>query len=97
MISRLINACLDMKLMVLLATGLVVVLGFKALLENPKDAIPDISQNQVIISAEWMGRSPQDVEDQVTYPISVAMQALPRVEDVRTMTGFGMSRVYVTF
>jgi len=97
MISRLINACLDMKLMVLLATGLVVVLGFKALLENPKDAIPDISQNQVIISAEWMGRSPQDVEDQVTYPISVAMQALPRVEDVRTMTGFGMSRVYVIF
>ena len=97
MITRLINACLDMKLLVLLATAGLVVFGFKSLLENPKDAIPDISQNQVIVSAEWMGRSPQDVEDQVTYPISVAMQALPRVEDVRTMTGFGMSRVYVIF
>ncbi|MCC6572257.1 MAG: efflux RND transporter permease subunit [Planctomycetes bacterium] len=97
MIARFINACLDMKLLVLLATAGAVVFGFKALLDNPKDAIPDISVNQVIVSAEWMGRSPQDVENQVTYPLAAAMQALPRVEDVRSMSGFGMSRVYVIF
>jgi copper/silver efflux system protein len=97
MIDRLIQFCLKSPLLVLLATAGVVVFGFKALLDNPKDAIPDISLNQVIVSTEWMGRSPQDVEDQVTYPLASALQAVPRIEDVRTMSGFGMSRVYLIF
>lgn len=97
MIGKLIEQCLRMKMLVLIATAGVIVFGFKALLDNPKDAIPDISVNQVIVSTEWMGRSPQDVEDQVTYPLASALQAVPRVEDVRTMSGFGMSRVYLIF
>ncbi|MCC7509163.1 MAG: efflux RND transporter permease subunit [Planctomycetes bacterium] len=97
MIGKLIDLCLRMKFLVLVATAGVVVFGFQALLDNPKDAIPDISLNQVIVSTEWMGRSPQDVEDQVTYPLASALQAVPRVEDVRTMSGFGMSRVYLIF
>ncbi len=52
------------------------------------------SPNKVIVSAEWMGRSPQDVEDHMTYPMAAAMRSLPRVEDVRSMSGFGICRVY---
>ncbi|MCA8912916.1 MAG: efflux RND transporter permease subunit, partial [Planctomycetes bacterium] len=97
MIDRLIKLCLQTPLLVLIATGVVVVFGFQALQNNPKDAIPDISENQVIVSTEWMGRSPQDVEDQITYPLSQEMQGIPQVVDVRTISGFGFSRIYVVF
>jgi copper/silver efflux system protein len=97
MINRLIHFCLTSKLLVLIGAAAIVVLGFKAMQDNPKDAIPDISENQVIVSTEWMGRSPQDMEDQITYPLAVQMQGIPRVVDVRTMSGFGMSRIYVVF
>lgn len=63
----------------------------------PVDAIPDISENQVIVAADWPGRTPQDVEDQVTYPLSTALQGIPRVVDIRGISGFGMSRIYVVF
>lgn len=97
MVSALIRACLSMKLLVILLAAVVAVLGFRALENNPKDAIPDISENQVIVSAEWMGRSPRDVEDQITYPLSVALQGIPQVREIRTISGFGFSRVYVIF
>ncbi len=97
MIDRLIHFCLKSPVLVLLAAGAVVVFGFRALQENPKDAIPDISENQVIVSTDWMGRSPQDMEDQITYPLSRQMQGIPRVVDVRTISGFGFSRIYVVF
>jgi copper/silver efflux system protein len=97
MIDRLIRFCLHSKLLVLIGAGMLIVFGFQAMQENPKDAIPDISENQVIVSTDWMGRSPQDVEDQVTYPLAVQMQGIPQVVDVRTMSGFGMSRIYVVF
>ena len=86
-----------MPVMVLVLTAIVAVLGFKALQENPKDAIPDISENQVIVSTGWMGRSPQDVEDQITYPLAQQMQGIPNVVDVRTISGFGFSRIYIVF
>lgn len=97
MLDRLIRFCLTSKLLVLIAAGAVIVLGFRAMQDNPKDAIPDISENQVIVSTDWMGRSPQDMEDQITYPLTVQMQGIPRVVDVRSMSGFGMSRIYVVF
>ncbi|MCB9893544.1 MAG: efflux RND transporter permease subunit [Planctomycetes bacterium] len=97
MIDRLIKLCLQTPLLVLIATGVVIVFGFNALQDNPKDAIPDISENQVIVSTEWMGRSPQDVEDQITYPLAQDMQGIPQVVDVRTISGFGFSRIYVVF
>ncbi len=97
MINRFIKACLDLPFLVIIATVIAAVIGGLALRDNPKDAIPDISENQTIVSCDWMGRSPEDVEDQVTYPLSVAMQGIPQVKDVRTISGFGFSRIYVVF
>ena len=61
----------------------------------PVDAIPDIGEKQVIVVAEWPGRSPQDVDDQVTYPLTVALQGTPGVKVIRSMSGFGFSMVFV--
>lgn len=97
MIDRLIKACLSMPFLVVIVAVVGALIGFRAIGNNPKDAIPDISENQAIISCEWMGRSPEDVEDQITYPLSVAMQGIPHVKDVRTISGFGFSRIYVVF
>lgn len=97
MVDRIIKLCLQTPLLVLILAAVAAVYGFKSLQDNPKDAIPDISENQVIVSTEWMGRSPQDVEDQITYPLAQQMQGIPRVVDVRTISGFGFSRIYVVF
>lgn len=71
--------------------------GWVALERTPVDAFPDISENQVIVFTEWMGRSPQDMENQVTYPLSSELQGIPGVRDVRAMSGFGMSQIFVVF
>ena len=63
----------------------------------PVDAIPDIGENQQIVFSEWPGRSPQDVEDQVTYPLTVALLGVPGVETVRSSSMFGFSSIYVIF
>jgi Cu(I)/Ag(I) efflux system membrane protein CusA/SilA len=63
----------------------------------PVDAIPDIGENQQIVFTEWMGRSPQDVEDQITYPLTVALLGLPGVETIRSNSFFGFSSIYVIF
>ena len=61
------------------------------------DAIPDIGENQQIVFTEWPGRSPQDVEDQVTYPLTVTLQGIPGVKTIRSLSMFGFSTVYVIF
>ena len=61
------------------------------------DAIPNVGENQVIVLTEWTGRSPKDVEDQITYPLSVALQAVPGARNVRGKSMFGFSFVQVTF
>jgi Cu(I)/Ag(I) efflux system membrane protein CusA/SilA len=63
----------------------------------PVDAIPDIGENQQIVFTEWAGRSPQDVEDQVTYPLTVALLGLPGVKTIRSYSYFGFSTIYVIF
>jgi CzcA family heavy metal efflux pump len=65
--------------------------------KNPIDAIPDVSENQVIVFTEWMGRSPQVIEDQVTYPLVSNLQSIPKIKNVRGTSMFGMSFVYVVF
>ncbi len=82
--------------MLLVAAGLFA-WGTYAVRENTIDAIPDLSENQVIVFTEWMGRSPQIVEDQVTYPLVTNLQGLPQVKYVRGTSMFGMSFVYVIF
>ena len=64
---------------------------------NPIDAIPDLSENQVIVFTDWPGRSPQEVEDQVTYPLTVNLQGLAGVKAVRASSAFGFSMVNVIF
>ncbi|MCA9288356.1 MAG: efflux RND transporter permease subunit, partial [Phycisphaerales bacterium] len=63
----------------------------------PVDAIPDIGENQQIVFTEWPGRSPQDIDDQITYPLTVALLGLPGVKDVRSYSMFGFSTIYVVF
>lgn len=97
MISLVIRWCLNNRFLVLLAAGVILVLGCYALVNTPVDAIPDIGEKQVIVFADWPGRSPQDVEDQVTYPLTVSLQGTPGVKTIRSMSGFGFSMVFVIF
>jgi Cu(I)/Ag(I) efflux system membrane protein CusA/SilA len=80
----------------LLATALFV-WGIFNIQKNPIDAIPDLSENQVIVFTEWMGRGPQIMEDQVTYPLVSNLQGIPKVKNIRGTSMFGMSFVYVIF
>jgi Cu(I)/Ag(I) efflux system membrane protein CusA/SilA len=63
----------------------------------PVDAIPDIGENQQIVATEWMGRSPQDIEDQITYPLTTSLLGIPGVKDIRSTSMFGMSFIYIIF
>ncbi len=97
MISHLIEWSLRNRFLVLCGLLLSVAWGVKALRSTPVDAIPDLSENQVIVFADWMGRSPQEVEDQVTYPLSVNLQGLAGVKTVRALSMFGFSLITVIF
>lgn len=63
----------------------------------PVDAIPDIGENQQIVFTEWPGRSPQDIDDQISYPMTIAMLGIPGVKDIRSYSVFGFSTIYVVF
>src|SRR6266481_822386 len=97
MIERIIDWCASNRFLVF--TGIVVLTlwGIWAMTRTPLDAVPDISDVQVIISTEWMGRSPDLIEDQITYPIVSALISTPHVKAVRGFTDFGISYVYVIF
>jgi Cu(I)/Ag(I) efflux system membrane protein CusA/SilA len=97
MINRLIEWSLRNRFLVICATLLCVGWGAFALRHTPIDAIPDLSENQVIVFADWPGRSPQEVEDQVTYPMSVNLQGLAGVKTVRASSMFGFSFITVIF
>src|SRR5512136_2321967 len=97
MINRLIEWSLRNRFLVVCAALLVVGWGVRSLYRTPVDAIPDLSENQVIVFADWPGRSPQEVEDQVTYPMSVNLQGLAGVKTVRASSMFGFSFVSVSF
>jgi copper/silver efflux system protein len=97
MIPRIVELCARNRLLVLLAVAFAAVGAMWAIRGVKLDAIPDLSDPQVIIYSEWMGRSPTLVEDQVTYPIVSSLVAAPRVVDVRGYSMFGMSFIYVIF
>lgn len=83
--------------MVLIVAAGLFAWGIYSVRQNPIDAIPDLSENQVIVFTEWMGRSPQVIEDQVTYPLVSNLQGIPKVKNIRGSSMFGMSFVYVIF
>lgn len=76
---------------------LIIIGGVFAVVTTPVDAIPDLSENQVIIYTEWMGRNPKIIEDQVTYPLVSNLQGLPEIKSIRAASMFGMSFVFVIF
>jgi Cu(I)/Ag(I) efflux system membrane protein CusA/SilA len=97
MIERIIAASVRNRFLVFLFTLFAIAAGIYALVHTPLDAIPDLSDAQVIVYTDWEGRSPDLVEDQVTYPISTAFIAAPKVKFVRGESMFGKSFVYVIF
>lgn len=97
MVHRIIEWSLKNRFIVLVLSAGLFVWGFFAVKRNPIDAIPDLSENQVIVFTEWMGRGPQLIEDQVTYPLVTNLQGLPRIKYVRGTSMFGMSFIYVIF
>jgi Cu(I)/Ag(I) efflux system membrane protein CusA/SilA len=97
MINAIIRWCLDNHFLVFLFTAILLLLGAYSLQNTPIDAIPDIGEKQVIVFVDWPGRSPQDVEDQVTYPLTVSLQGTPGVKTIRSASGFGFSMVFVIF
>jgi len=97
MVQRLIEWSLRNRLIVLVLAAGLLGWGFYSVRQNPVDAIPDLSENQVIVFTEWSGRSPQIIEDQVTYPLVSNLQGIPKVKNVRGTSMFGMSFVYIIF
>ncbi len=97
MVRKLIELALRNRLIVLLFAGGLFAWGLYSIRQNPIDAIPDLSENQVIVFTEWMGRSPQVIEDQVTYPLVSNLQGIPKIRNIRGTSMFGMSFVYVIF
>ncbi|TAH04609.1 MAG: efflux RND transporter permease subunit [Sphingobacteriales bacterium] len=97
MVKKLISLALKNRLVVLLAAAGLFAWGVFSVQRNPIDAIPDLSENQVIVFTEWMGRSPQVIEDQVTYPLVSNLQGIPKIKNIRGSSMFGMSFVYVIF
>ncbi|HEY5742911.1 MAG TPA: CusA/CzcA family heavy metal efflux RND transporter, partial [Terrimicrobiaceae bacterium] len=96
-ISWLIDWALTNRFLVACGTILIVAWGIWAVRHTPVDAIPDLSENQVVVFADWPGRSPQEVEDQVTYPLSTNLQGLAGVTEVRASSMFGFSLLTVVF
>jgi copper/silver efflux system protein len=97
MINRLIEFSLKNRPLVLIAYLILAGWGYWALLKTPIDAIPDLSENQVIVYTDWSGRSPQEVEDQITYPLTTNLQDLAGVKNVRSSSAFGFSMINIIF
>lgn len=97
MVERLISIALKNRVIVLLLAACLFAWGIYSVQKNPIDAIPDLSENQVIVFTEWMGRSPQVIEDQITYPLVSNLQGIPNIKNIRASSMFGMSFVYVIF
>ena len=97
MIERIIEYSVRNPLLVIVAALAVAGIGVYSVINTPIDAIPDLSENQVIVFADWPGRSPKEVEDQVTYPLSVNLQGLAGVKAIRATSEFGFSMINIIF
>ena len=97
MVNLIIRWCLNNRFVVILVMLLWLGIGYYAVTNIPIDAIPDIGEKQVIVLADWPGRSPQDVEDQVTYPLTTTLSGTPGVKTIRSFSGFGFSMVFIIF
>ncbi|MGS0729212.1 efflux RND transporter permease subunit, partial [Shewanella sp. 0m-11] len=97
MLERIISASIKQRAMVLVLTAVIALIGYQAMRITPLDALPDLSDVQVIVKTSYPGQAPQLVEDQITYPLSTAMLAVPGAKTVRGFSMFGDSYVYIIF
>ncbi|GIU29708.1 CusA/CzcA family heavy metal efflux RND transporter [Shewanella schlegeliana] len=97
MLERIISASIKQRAMVLVLTAVIALIGYQAMRMTPLDALPDLSDVQVIVKTSYPGQAPQLVEDQITYPLSTAMLAVPGAKTVRGFSMFGDSYVYIIF
>ncbi|MFO1094058.1 MAG: efflux RND transporter permease subunit [Planctomycetaceae bacterium] len=97
MIERIIELSIRNRFLVLILAAAMTVAGVYALFNTPIDAIPDLSETQVIVFTDWMGRSPREVEDQITYPLSLKLQGLAGVKAVRSSSEFNFSMITIIF
>lgn len=91
------NFFIENRLIAYLLFIAMIIAGFISLQSVPVDAIPDIGENQVIVFADWPGRSPKDIENQVTFPLTTALQGVPGVKEIRAQSAFGFSMIYIIF
>jgi len=97
MIPKIIEYCVRNRFVVLMIVAFVAVWGVYCVLKTPIDAIPDLSENQVIVFTDWMGRAPQEIDDQITYPLSVNLQGLAGVKAIRSASEFNFSMINIIF
>src|SRR5271155_830305 len=97
MIEKLIEYSIRNRYLVMVLAAALAGWAVYAVLDTPMDAVPDLSENQVIVFTDWMGRSPREIEDQVTYPLSLKLQGLAGVKAVRSTSEFNYSMVTVIF
>ncbi|MFH1108064.1 MAG: efflux RND transporter permease subunit [Planctomycetota bacterium] len=97
MVPRIIEYCIRNRFIVLMIMAGVAVWGVYCVLKTPIDAIPDLSENQVIVFTDWMGRAPQEIDDQITYPLSVNLQGLAGVKAIRSASEFNFSMINIIF
>src|ERR1700686_2842477 len=97
MIEQLIEYCIRNRFLVLIVAAGLAMAGVYAVLNTPVDAGPDLSENQVIVFTDWMGRSPREIEDQVTYPLSLKLQGLAGVKPLRSSSEFNFSMTTIIF
>src|SRR5437016_12499895 len=97
MIERIIEYSIRNRFLVLALAVALAVGGVYAVLHTPVDAIPDLGENQVIVFTDWMGRSPQEIQDQVTYPLALKLQGLAGVKAVRSSSEFNFSMITIIF
>ncbi|HLG29169.1 MAG TPA: efflux RND transporter permease subunit, partial [Candidatus Brocadiales bacterium] len=97
MVSKLIRYCLENRFVIIIFYCFILLAGYYCLNRMPIDAIPDIGENQSIVFTDWPGRSPTDIENQITYPLTVTLQGVPGVKVIRSSSAFGFSMIYMIF
>src|SRR6476646_4798240 len=97
MIERIIEASIRNRFLVLFVAAALSVAGVYSVLDTPVDAIPDLSENQVIVFTDWMGRSPREIEDQVTYPLANKLKGMAGIKAVRSSSEFNFSMITIIF
>src|SRR5437660_4913692 len=97
MIEKIIDYSIRYRFLVLILAAALAVWGIYAVLQTPVDAMPDLSENQVIVFTDWMGRSPREIEDQVTYPLSLKLEGLAGIRTIRSSSAFNFSMITLIF